>query len=83
MMRRCSARLRSSPARMITVFVASPICAASVRSHGRQHGWGTYLGFLCLRGENEELGGGMYDLDLADDRRGVRGDEEFAEVVDK
>jgi hypothetical protein len=38
---------------------------------------------LCLRGEDEELGCGMYDLDLADDRRGVRGDEEFAEVVDE
>jgi hypothetical protein len=68
---------------MITVFVASPICAASVRSQGRQHAHGTHLGFLCLRGEDEELSCGMYDLDLADDRRGVRGDEEFAEVVDE
>jgi hypothetical protein len=68
---------------MITVFVASPICAASVRSHGRQHGRGTHLSFLRLRGENEELGCGMYDLDLTDDRRGVRGDEEFAEMVDE
>jgi hypothetical protein len=83
-MRRCSARLSSSPARMMTMFVASPICAAcSARDRAMRVEASAHLGLLRLGREDEELRGRVHDLDLADDRRGVARDEELAEVVDQ
>lgn len=41
-----------------------------------------HLGLLRLGRHDEQLGGGMYDLDLADDSRGIGCDKESSEVVD-
>ena len=43
---------------------------------------GTDLCLLGLGGHDEELGGWMDDLDLANDRGGIGGDEEAAEMID-
>ena len=53
------------------------MCAVAIDACG-----GTHLCLLRLGGHDEELGGWMDDLDLANDRGGVGGDEEAAEMVD-
>lgn len=56
------------------------LSSGEVRSRGKRRR-NAYLGLLCLRSHDEELCRRMHDLDLAYDRRGVRGNEKFAEVV--
>ena len=53
------------------------MCAVAIDARG-----GTHLGLLRLRGHDEELRGWVDDVDLADDRGGIGGDEEAAEMVD-
>jgi hypothetical protein len=42
----------------------------------------TYLLFLRFTGHDQKLGSRMDNLDLSDDRGGVRGNEELAQVID-
>ena len=42
----------------------------------------THLGFLCLRGHDEQLRCGVHDLDFADDCCSIGGDEKPAQMVD-
>ena len=53
------------------------MCAVAIGACG-----GTHLCLLRLGGHDEELRGWMDDLDLANDRGGIGGDEEAAEMVD-
>lgn len=41
-----------------------------------------HLGLLLLRGHDEELGGGVDDVELAQDRGGVGGEDHLGQVVD-
>lgn len=80
-MRRYSAFLSSSPARIMTILVASPICFQNKMDFVRADEW-AHLSLLCLRCHDKQLSGRMYDLDFANDSRSIRCHKEASQVVD-